>query len=528
MKATLYEALGIPQLAPDEEVRAALRRLIRKYYAKTRDGQGNVEEALRFINHASRILSDPEHRQHYDQELAVTAEANTEQRISRFVSNVAGTVEQGTATHDDDEIIEAADEKILTSPVAAPEKSMHHPGLTERVASFGRSRLGQLALCLLFGAFIAGAIVFVTPADSVLVAKQVLVWLTLALLVLSLVYGVVHGLSFVRRGRIPRAPALIPQTDLAILNWRREKSVFLGTDAPQEDASWIFQLRMAELERAKSGRTSEPRPWNRLAARLFDYAIWGLVLALLLSELHGAGIVGDSVAFWLGHPLFAPVLITLTWIPIEALLIASLQQTPGKWLFGVYLQFSISNAYARRDVRAQLQRALRRSFHVWWAGVACGFPLLAPVLIALASLVYGLIESNQRSFTDGLVLGCFAAAAVLLVAFVIVERRIAHPMFDLKLFMLPTFSGGSVAAFGLSASMFSLLLYLVLYLQDILGYSALATGLRLLVLSGGILGTSTIAGRLSSRVPVRLLIGPGLLLVGIGILLMRGLDATST
>jgi len=261
---------------------------------------------------------------------------------------------------------------------------MHHPGLTERVASFGRSRLGQLALCLLFGAFIAGAIVFVTPADSVLVAKQVLVWLTLALLVLSLVYGVVHGLSFVRRGRIPRAPALIPQTDLAILNWRREKSVFLGTDAPQEDASWIFQLRMAELERAKSERTSEPRPWNRLAARLFDYAIWGLVLALLLAELHGAGIVGDEVAFWLGHPLTAPILITLSWVPIEALLIASLQQTPGKWLFGVYLQFSISNAYARRDVRAQLQRALRRSFHVWWAGVACGFPLLAPVLIALA------------------------------------------------------------------------------------------------------------------------------------------------
>ena len=54
-----------------------------------------------------------------------------------------------------------------------------------------------------------------------------------------------------------------------------------------------------------------------------------------------------------------------------------------------------------------------------------------------------------------------------------------------------------------------MLLYLVLYLQDILGYSALATGARLLVLSGGILATSALAGRLSSRVPVRFLIGPG-------------------
>jgi EmrB/QacA subfamily drug resistance transporter len=155
-----------------------------------------------------------------------------------------------------------------------------------------------------------------------------------------------------------------------------------------------------------------------------------------------------------------------------------------------------------------------------WAG----FSLFT---VALASLVYALIESSQRSFTNSLVLGCFAAAAVLLVAFVIVELRTAAPMFDLNLFRLPTFSGGSVAAFGLSASIFSMLLYLVLYIQDILGYSPLATGLRLMVISGGILVTSTAAGRLTSHVPIRLLIGPGLLIVGIGLLLMRGLDAGS-
>jgi predicted MFS family arabinose efflux permease len=148
--------------------------------------------------------------------------------------------------------------------------------------------------------------------------------------------------------------------------------------------------------------------------------------------------------------------------------------------------------------------------------------------VALASLVYGLIESNAKSFTNGLVLSCFAVAAVLLLAFVLVELRMKHPMFDLALFRLPTFSGGLVAAFGLSASIFSMLLYLVLYLQDILGYSALATGVRLMVISGGILVTATLSGRLSSRVPVRWLIGPGLLLVGVGLLLMRGLDAASS
>ena len=148
--------------------------------------------------------------------------------------------------------------------------------------------------------------------------------------------------------------------------------------------------------------------------------------------------------------------------------------------------------------------------------------------VALSSLVYGLIESNQRSFTDPLVLGCLAAAAVLLVVFVLVERRSAHPMFDLKLFRLPTFSGGSVAAFGLSASIFAMLLYIVLYIQDILGYSPLATGVRLMYISVAILVTATVAGRLSSRVPVRLLIGPGLIIVGVSLLLMRGLNAGSS
>jgi EmrB/QacA subfamily drug resistance transporter len=155
-----------------------------------------------------------------------------------------------------------------------------------------------------------------------------------------------------------------------------------------------------------------------------------------------------------------------------------------------------------------------------WAG-------LVLFATALASLVYALIESNERSFGDSRVIACFVAAAVLLVAFVVVEARGQHPMFDLKLFTLPTFSGGAIAAFGVSATIFAMLLYLVLYLQDVLQYSALQTGLRLLVISGGILTTSTVAGRLSSHMPVRFLIGPGLLLVGLGLMLMRGLTASS-
>jgi EmrB/QacA subfamily drug resistance transporter len=190
-----------------------------------------------------------------------------------------------------------------------------------------------------------------------------------------------------------------------------------------------------------------------------------------------------------------------------------------RWIFFVNAPIGVA-AVIITLLRVAESRASQANRPDW-----AGFALFT---LGLSSLIYALIESNERSFTNSLVLGCFAAAGALLIVFVLVELRVAHPMFDLALFRLPTFSGGSVAAFGLSASIFSMLLYLVLYLQDILGYSALGTGLRLMVVSGGILVTATIAGRLSSRVPVRLLIGPGLILVGVGLLLMRGLDAASS
>src|SRR5207249_10370397 len=123
------------------------------------------------------------------------------------------------------------------------------------------------------------------------------------------------------------------------------------------------------------------------------------------------------------------------------------------------------------------------------------------------------------------VLACFTAAAVLLVALRVAERMSAHPMFDLALFRLPTFSGGAVAAFGISASIFSMFLYLTIYIQDVLGYSPFETGLRLIVASGAIFLVATPAGRLTSTMPIRLLIGPGLLLVGGVLLWMRGVDA---
>jgi EmrB/QacA subfamily drug resistance transporter len=145
----------------------------------------------------------------------------------------------------------------------------------------------------------------------------------------------------------------------------------------------------------------------------------------------------------------------------------------------------------------------------------------------LGALVYGLIETNSHPWGSGRVVGSMIAATVLLVAFVVVELRQRQPMFDLTLLRTPTFVGGLGSAFALSASLFSLLTFIVLYFQNILGYSAIGTGIRLLALTGGIFLTAGIAGRLTSKVPTRLLIGPGFALIGTGLLVMRGISSAS-
>jgi EmrB/QacA subfamily drug resistance transporter len=156
-----------------------------------------------------------------------------------------------------------------------------------------------------------------------------------------------------------------------------------------------------------------------------------------------------------------------------------------------------------------------------WAG----FVLLTAGLV---SLVYGLIRAGQSNWSDPGVIACLAIGAVALAAFIVAERRVAHPLFDLSLLRTPTFAGGSIAAFAMNGSLYAVLLYLVIYLQDIQGYSAQAAGLRLAIISGAQFVTATVAGRISEHVPVRWLIGPGLVLVGVGLVIMGGLTGAST
>jgi EmrB/QacA subfamily drug resistance transporter len=145
----------------------------------------------------------------------------------------------------------------------------------------------------------------------------------------------------------------------------------------------------------------------------------------------------------------------------------------------------------------------------------------------LFCLILALIEGNSRGWSSGLIIGLFTAAVVLLTAFVISQAVQKTSMVDLTLFRRPAFVGAQITAFAISSTLFAMFLYLTLYLQDVLGLSPLQTGVRFLPLSLVSFVAAPLAGRLSARVPIRLLLGFGLGLCALSLWLMSGISVDS-
>ena len=146
---------------------------------------------------------------------------------------------------------------------------------------------------------------------------------------------------------------------------------------------------------------------------------------------------------------------------------------------------------------------------------------------SLFLLVFALIEGNEKGWGSTRIVSFLVASAVLIVLFVIVERRQQRPMLDLTLFPKPAFAGATIVAFAISASMFSMFLYLTLYIQDVLGYGPLQAGPALP--AGHV---AVVLRRADLRAPVGTRPGApaarlGLLLVGVGLLTMTAVDASS-
>jgi EmrB/QacA subfamily drug resistance transporter len=233
-------------------------------------------------------------------------------------------------------------------------------------------------------------------------------------------------------------------------------------------------------------------------------------LALIASAFHGkerglafgvyGGVIGAAVA--VGPVVGGLITSGIGW----------------EWIFFVNVPIGIGAVFL--TLRQVTESSDPNARGVDWLG-------LVTFSCSLFLLVFALIQGNEKGWGSTEIVSFLAASVVLFAVFIVAELRQSRPMLDLSLFRRRAFTGASIVAFSVSASMFSMFLYLTLYIQDVLGYGPLAAGVRFLPITLLSFFVAPLAGRLSVRVPIRLMLGAGLLLVSGGLLSMSAVGAGS-
>nr|WP_203643188.1 MFS transporter [Streptomyces sp. SID14478] len=149
--------------------------------------------------------------------------------------------------------------------------------------------------------------------------------------------------------------------------------------------------------------------------------------------------------------------------------------------------------------------------------------------LGLVSLVYGFTRAESNGWSDASTIGLFVAAVVLLAAFVFTESKVKHPLLPLRV-VADRNRGGVYASLGLAViAMFGLFLFLTYYLQVVKGFSPVKTGFAFLpMIAGMITGSTQIGARLMTRVPPRLLMGPGFVVAALGMGLLTQLSVDTS
>src|SRR3954471_7166724 len=139
------------------------------------------------------------------------------------------------------------------------------------------------------------------------------------------------------------------------------------------------------------------------------------------------------------------------------------------------------------------------------------------VTTGLSSLVYAITQAGRDGWLAGTTVAFFAASLVLLAAFVVWERRHPEPLMRLGIFRIKTLTGANVAGFILGTVMFSMFLMLTLYMQQVLGYSPMRTGVAYLAVAGTAIVWSAVAAQLVTRVGVKPVLVAGMITLTAGV-----------
>ncbi|MFF1959254.1 MFS transporter [Streptomyces sp. NPDC058220] len=192
-----------------------------------------------------------------------------------------------------------------------------------------------------------------------------------------------------------------------------------------------------------------------------------------------------------------------------------------RWTFFVNVPFAIVAALGAYFVIREPSGSRNRS--------PLDIPGVVLSTLGLVSLVYAFTRAESNGWSDSSTISLFVGAAVLLLAFAVVESKVKSPLLPLRV-VADRNRGGVYLSLGLAIiAMFGLFLFLTYYLQVVKGYSPVMTGFAFLpMIAGMITGSTQIGARLMTRVPPRLLMGPGFLVAATGMLLLTQLEMGSS
>jgi len=150
-------------------------------------------------------------------------------------------------------------------------------------------------------------------------------------------------------------------------------------------------------------------------------------------------------------------------------------------------------------------------------------PGVGLVSASLFCLTFALVEGQRLGWTSAAILGLFAAAVLGLLLFYLRERAIRQPLIDFSLFRNVNFFAGNVTGLMLSASMMGVFFTIPIFLQSVLGFSAIKAGLVMSPMSVAVMIAAPVAGVLSDRLGSRWIVATGMFLLAFGIAWMAGL-----
>jgi EmrB/QacA subfamily drug resistance transporter len=191
-----------------------------------------------------------------------------------------------------------------------------------------------------------------------------------------------------------------------------------------------------------------------------------------------------------------------------------------RWIFYINIPVVLLALFLTTFFIHQKKEALRsHKLDVW------GFLTISSAIVALT---YAIIEGQKYGWNSHLILGLFAASGFLLLLFLFIEIGAAEPMVNLSLFRDRNFSIGSLLALLITFSMLGTFFLVPLFLQQILGFSAIKTGLTITPLAIAMLIIAPNVGRLSDRFGGRWFLVFGMLIVSVALWMFGDFSATTT